>query len=156
MKIQKIIISGMLVCSTAFAGDTNFVATVNSMWQTRNASNIVAYVDSYLATNRNAEALFARGAIALCLESWGRGAGDYLTQAVGEINSNSYYTVEQKGLLSKKITAYSGLFVAIANDANEPTNSVPTWNTNNQAIIFREIGDEFPYLFILEDIANTQ
>ena len=146
MKISHIIFLIILLCGKVFAGDTNFVAEVNTIWQTRNASNIVAYVDGYLATNRNAEALFARGVIALCLENWARGAASYLDQAAGEVNTSTNYSQEQKNRLSQIIVSDKEIFEAIATDANEPISSTGKWDTNIHTLFFREVGDEFPFL----------
>ncbi len=139
-----------------FAGDTNFVAEVNTIWQTRNASNVVAHVDGYLATNRNAEALFVRGVLAAALETWGRGAAHYLEQAIAEAQTNTLYSVENRTHVVNEIDGIRNIFIAIANDAKEPLDSTAQWDTGNQADIFGEVGDEFPFLWILEKIANSQ
>ena len=154
MKISHIIFLIILLCGKVFAGDTNFVAEVNTIWQTRNASNIVAYVDGYLTTNRNAEALFARGVLAAALEVWGCGAANYLVQAIDEISTDSSLSAEQKTFLSKKVDAYRDLFEALTEDVSEPINSVATWDDGIQSEIFNEIGDEFPFLSELEMVAN--
>ncbi len=156
MKISHIILLVVLFCGTAFAGDTNFVVTVNTIWQTRNASNVVAYVDGYLATNRNAEALFARGVLAAALETWGRGAAHYLEQAIAEAQTNTLYSVENRTHVVNEMDGIRNIFIAIANDAKEPLDSTAQWDTGNQSDIFREVGDEFPFLWILEKIANPQ
>ena len=130
----------VLLVGEAFAGDTSFVSTFNSLWQSGNASNVLSYVDGYLATNRNAEALFARGVVAAGLQSWGRGATNYLFQAITNVNANMSYTSEQKYALSNDITRIQDIFSGLSQDTGEPENSSPSWDTNVQAAIFMESG----------------
>jgi hypothetical protein len=54
------------------------------------------------------------------------------------------------------ITEARGHFEALADDSGEPTNSVPTWDTNVHAVVFGELGDQAPFLTTLDRIANTQ
>lgn len=157
MQIRKLILIFSISSSvTAFAGDTNFVSTFNTLWQSRNASNILSYVDGYLSTNQNVEALFARGVIAAGLQSWGRGATNYLYQAITNINASTNYTVEQKADLTNEIAWIREAFGGLLQDVGEPENSSPSWSTNVQAMIFGESGDEAPFLHILNNIANPE
>jgi hypothetical protein len=141
---------------TAYAGDTNFVVNFNTMWATHNASNILAFTEAQIETNRSVETLFARGIVAALLQQWTRGAGSYLEQAIGEAQSNATYTAEGRIHVEKELGWLKNFFIAVANDSNEPTNSVPQWNPSEHTAIFDETGDGVPYIFMLEDIVNTQ
>lgn len=155
-KHKTLIMFACMLGSTAFAGDTNFVSTFNSLWQSGNASNVLSYVDGYLSTNRNAEALFARGIIAAGLQSWGRGATNYLYQAITNVNANMDYTSEQKSALSNDIASIQDIFSGLLQDASEPQNSTPSWDTNVHATIFMESGGEAPFLHILNELVAPQ
>lgn len=155
-KIIVILVSSWLIGTATYAGDTNFVSTFDSLWQSENASNVLSYVDSYLSTNRNAEALFARGIVAAGLQSWGRGATNYLFQAITNVTENMSYTSEQKVKLSNDIARIQDIFSGLVQDTGEPENSTPSWDTNVHAVIFMESGGEAPFLHILNEIAAPQ
>lgn len=138
------------------AGDTNFVATFDVQWRSHNASNLLTYVDSQVATNRSVETLFARGLLAAYFQKWGRGATNYLGQAVVEAQSNNAYSASGRTNVVRMITDAKGLFEALADDSGEPTNSVPTWDTNTHAVVFGELGDQVPFLTTLDRISVTQ
>jgi hypothetical protein len=137
-------------------GDTNFTSTFNANWRSGNADQVLSYVDGYLLTNQNAEALFARGVVAAGLQSWGRGATNYLSRAIISLNSSTNYSEEQKAELTNEIYSIQAMFTGLLLDTGEPINSSPSWNTNNQASIFSELGDEAPYFDILNRIANPR
>ena len=157
MQIRRIIfLCSVLLGGEAFAGDTNFVSTFNSLWQSGNASNVLSYVDGYLATNRNAEALFARGIVAAGLQNWGRGATNYLSRAIAAVNADIGYTPEQKQRVSNDLARIQDIFVGLLQDTGEPGNSSPSWDTNVQAKTFIESGGEAPFLHILNEILMPQ
>lgn len=149
----------VVILATSFAtrgGDTNFVAAFDAQWRSQNASNILIYVESQVATNREVETLFARGLVAAYLQKWGRGATNYFGQAITEAQSNTTYSASGRSNVVQMITEAKGHFEALADDSGEPTNSVPTWDTNVHAVIFGELGDQAPFLTTLDRIANTQ
>ena len=155
-KHKILILFTFILVATVFAGDTNFVSTFNSLWQSGNASNVLSYVDGYLSTNRNAEALFARGIVAAGLQSWGRGATNYIFQSITSVNANMGYTSQQKNALSNDITRIRDIFSGLLQDTGEPENSSPSWDTNIQAKTFMESGGEVPFLHILNEIVAPQ
>ena len=140
----------------ANAGDTNFVAAFDLQWRSENASNVLAYVESEVATNRNVETLFARGLVAAYLQEWGRGATNYFGQAIAEAQSNTSYSAAGRSNVVQLITEAQGHFEALADDSGEPTNSVPRWDTNTHAVIFGELGDQAPFLTTLDQIATSE
>ena len=149
----------MVILATSFStrgGDTNFVAAFNTQWCSKHASNILSYAESQVATNREVETLFARALAAAYLQKWGRGATNYFGQAIFEAQSNTTYSVSGRSNVVQMITETKGYFEALADDSAEPTNSVPSWDTNYHAVIFGQVGDEAPSLTTLERIANTQ
>lgn len=145
-----------LLVVLANAGDTNFVATFDLQWRSQNASNVLAYVESQVGTNRNVETLFARGLVAAYLQEWGRGATNYFGQAIAEAQSNASYSAEGRSNVVQLITEAQGHFEALADDSGEPTNSVPRWDTNTHAVIFGELGDQAPFLTTLDQIATSE
>lgn len=157
MRIPKFLLMFFLPMGVgAVAGDTNFVATFNTLWHSEHASDVLTYVDDYLVTNQNAEALFARGVVAAGLQSWGRGATNYLFQSITAVSENSNYTAQQKSNLTNEIGTVRELIYGLVQDIGEPEDSLPSWNTNTQAEIFGELGDEAPFLDILNHIANPE
>lgn len=140
----------------ARGGDTNFVVAFDAQWGSHNASNVLVYVDAQIATNREVETLFARGLVAAYLQKWGRGATNYFGQAIAEAQTNTTYSASGRSNIVQMITEAKGHFEALAEDTGEPTNSVPTWDTNVHAVIFGELGDQAPFLTTLDRIANTQ
>lgn len=157
MRIRKFLCVLLVpLCGVVFAGDTNFVAAFNNEWRTENASNILAFADAQLSTNRRAETLFARGLVAIYLQEWGRGATNYLGQAIEEVSTNLSYSAAGRSNIVQRIKDAQGSFAAISADANEPVDSQPSWNTNTHAVIFNELGDEIPFLLTLEEIAEEE
>ena len=131
---------------TAFAGDTNFVAQYNAIWQTRNATNIYEFVVQTIATNKSPEVLFARGCVAIDLQDWSVGASNYWEQSMQIISTNTVYTEAGRTNVIKKIQWLQGLF------AQFEDNAPPSWNTASQAVIFSL--PRTPSLHILEEIVN--
>ena len=157
MRIRKLLFVPFVpLCVAVFAGDTNFVSSFNTLWQSENASNVLSYVDGYLATNQNAEALFARGVVAAGLQSWGRGATNYLFQSITAVNASTNYTAQQKTALTNEIAGIREMYHGLLQDVGEPENSSPSWNTNTHAEIFSELGDQAPFLDVLNHIADPE
>jgi len=145
-----------LVAFNAYAGDANFVASFDAQWRAQNASNVLAYVESQVATNRSVETLFARGLVAAFLQKWGRGATNYFGQAIAEARRNTTYSESGRSNVVQVITQIKGSFDALVGDGSEVSNSVPTWDTKSHIEIFRESGDQVPFLDVLNGIANSQ
>lgn len=130
---------------TAFAGDTNFVAQYDAIWQTRNATNIYEFVEQAIATNKSPEAFFARGCVALDLQDWSIGASNYWEQSIQIISTNSIYTEIGRTNVVNRIRWLQGLFAQIED------NAPPSWNAASQAVIFSL--PRTPSLYMLEEIA---
>lgn len=157
MKVRSLFI--VAFCAKAFmscAGDTNFVAAFDTQWRAHDASNILTYVETQIATNRNVEVLFARGIVAAYLQKWGRGATNYFGQAIATAQSNTCYSASGRSNLVNIISNVNGHFAALAEDVGEPNNSIPSWDTNVHAVLFGELGDQAPFLSILNDISIIQ
>jgi len=136
----------------SFAGDTNFVAQFNAIWQTRNASNVLMFVEQNVATNASPEVFFARSCIAMALQQWSIGASNYLEQAIQMVATNGAYSAKGKTNAINTIRDFQGLFSAMV-DVNVPQ---PVWKTNNHAAIFAEVGDEAPFLIELKELATIE
>ncbi|MGQ9661869.1 MAG: hypothetical protein ACUVWX_05950 [Kiritimatiellia bacterium] len=145
-----------LVASISHGGDTNFVAALNMQWQSGNASNILVFVENQVSTNRNVETLFDRGIVAAALQEWGRGATNYLGQAIQEAETGALYSAQGKARVITLIGNVKGYFEALAGDTGEPSNSQPSWNTNTHVVIFNELGAEAPFLGVLQEISTTE
>ena len=156
MKVMCGLVVLALLSLNATAGDTNFVAQVNVVWQSNNASNILTYVEDNMSTNENVEVLFARGVVAAYLQGWGRGATNYFGQAMSMAATSQTYSPDGQSNIVQWISSAKGLFGALAQDAEEPVDSEPSWDTNLHAIIFGELGDEIPYYDVLHRIATTE
>ena len=139
------------LCTAVLADGTNFVITLNAKWETSDASNVLSYVETDISTNASPEAYFARGLVAAYLETWGRGATNYLAQAADAVDSDPDYTSEQKTSVKQSINQVKGHFSALVEEAEEPEDSEPQWNTNTHAVIFSEL-DEMPFLHVLQKI----
>lgn len=146
------------VLSGAFlarGGDTNFVGALNTLWCSRDASNVLVFVDSQLATNREVETLVARGVLAAYLQEWGRGATNYFALAIAAAYSNNSYSAAGRSNVVQSITRINRHISALLESSGEATNSVPKWDTNGQAEIFGELGDQVPYFEELDEMAHT-
>jgi len=152
--MKRIGVAMMIGCFgiTAFAGDTNFVAQYDAIWKTHNASNILAFVERNVATNRSAEVLFARGNIALTLQDWCVGATNYWEQSIQIISTNSTYAEIGRTNVINKIRWLQGLFTEIEQIDPAGFNAPPSWNPVSQAVDFST--PKAPYLSILEEIVN--
>jgi hypothetical protein len=138
------------------AGDTNFVTAFNVQWQSGNASNILVFVKNQVNTNRNVETLYARGIVAAALQEWGRGAMNYLGQAIQEAETGSLYSTQGEARVVQLIANTKGYFEGLADDTGESSNSQPSWNTNHHVVIFNELGTEAPFLDVLQEISTTE
>lgn len=155
-RILLVSICSFLCASVIHAGDTNFVVTFNTQWQSGNASSILIFVENQVSTNRNVETLFARGVVAAALQEWGRGATNYLGQAIQEAESGSLYSTQGEARVVQLITNTKGYFEGLADDSGEPSTSQPSWNTNNHVVIFNELGTEAPFYNVLQEISTTE
>lgn len=155
-RVLLVSICWVLFASFTHAGDTLFVAALNVKWQSGNASNILVFVENQVGTNRNVETLYARGIVAAALQEWGRGATNYLGQAIQEAETGSLYSTQGKARVVKLIANAKGYFEGLADDTGEPSNSQPSWNTTNHLVIFNELGAEVPFLDVLQEISTTE
>ncbi len=150
-----LLVSGLSVTFLVRGGDTNFVAALNTHWCSRDASNVLAFVDSQLATNREVETLVARGVLAAYLQEWGRGATNYFGLAIAAAYSNSSYSALGRSNVVQSITRINRHISALLESTGEATNSVPKWDPNGQAEVFGELGDQVPYFEELDELAHT-
>lgn len=155
-RVLVVSICWFLVASVTHAGDTNFVAAFNVQWQSRNASNILVFVETQVGTNRNVETLCARGIVAAALQGWGRGATNYFGQAIQEAETGSLYSTQGKARVVRLISYAKGCFQGLADDTGESSDSQPSWNVNNHAVVFKELGAEAPLLCVLQEISTTE
>ena len=149
--VRVVICFFLIKAGSVFSGDINFINALSSLWTTHNATNILEFVESNVATNTSSEVLFARGMVAGYLENWGRGATNYLQQSLNLVLSSGSYSDNQKSILTNEIATTRGFFEALADDASEPADSTAQWNTNHHTIIFNELGDELPLLHIFNE-----
>ena len=145
-KIRVVVIAGCIGV-TAFAGDTNFVAAFDTIWQTHNATNILVFVEQNVATNASPEVLFARGTIAIVLQDWIPGATNYWEQAIHMISTNSAYSEKGKTNAVNQLRAFQGSFAGL--DTNPPS-----WLTETHAHVFTRMGHDVPFLPILQKIST--
>ncbi|MGI6495057.1 MAG: hypothetical protein ACOX5G_03035 [Kiritimatiellia bacterium] len=146
----------LLGASVAYAGDTNFVAAFNVRWQSKDASNILVFMENQVNSNRNVETLCARGIVAAALQEWGRGATNYLGQAISATETSPLYSTSGKARIVRLIGNVKGCFEALADDTGEASNSQPSWNTSSHAAIFNELGAEVPFLDVLQEISTVE
>lgn len=157
MKATRVFILALLAGTMeCFSGDTNFVAAFNEVWRTQNASNIVAFTEANVNTNESAETLFARALAAVYLEKSARGGANYLGQAQIAVQVNPMYSVEGRAQILELLEDTKGLFEALADDSLEASNSIPQWDTNMHAVVFRELGDEVPFFSSIWKLAEIQ
>jgi hypothetical protein len=129
----------------------SFLQQLDEKWRTHDATQVLNYVETQRSANPdNAQILAARAIVAVSLQEWGRGATNFLAQAIQKTAASTNYTSSQKQIIAKKLSGLTNVFAALANDAGEPPNSSPKWNTNTHAVVFRELGDEFPHLSTLQ------
>jgi len=151
--MKKIIVT-MLCCTVnvfAFAGETNFVARFQTVWQTHNATNILLFTEQNLATNRSPETLFARGITAHMLQLWDIGATNYWEQAAQMISTNTVYTEKERTGATKVIQGLNFFLTA-----KNPNESPPTWNAVDHTFFFTISSDEPFYFDILEFLSTLE
>ena len=136
---------------TAFAGDTNFVASFKTMWQTHNASNILVFVEQNVATNKSPETLFARGIVSTALQFWNQGTTNYWEQSIQMIATNNAYSEISRTNIIKQIRFFQFAVSTMAEDTPQPS-----WNVNEQAVIFAELASEPFYFDVLKAISNME
>ena len=124
-----------------------FVATVNQKWVQHNASNVLTFVESELQKRpTDRQVLFARGVVAAELQLWNRGATNFISQAITNLNQAKQYTTAKKATLTKELQEHLRFFSLSASTFGEATNSVPQWNPAIQGELFRTSSNEFPYI----------
>ena len=131
----------------SFAGDTNFVTSFKTMWQTHNASNILNFAEQSVITNATSEAFFARGIVAIMLQSW-RGATNYFEQSIQIISTNNAYSQTGRTNIIKEIQWVRGSVESITDGLQ------PLWNTNRHALFFSELAAEPIFFDILQEIST--
>ena len=141
----------LFLSASAWADGTNFVVTLDAKWRAANATEIRSYVDTELAAKTSPEALFARGLVAAYLETWGRGATNYMAQAATAVDADPDYTAAQKESVKRVINEAKGHFTALTEEAAEPADSQPKWDTATHSVIFTEL-NELPFLHVLQKI----
>lgn len=149
MKIMRVFAVVCCLNGVIFAGDTNFVVAFKVMWQTRNASNILEFVEQNVATNASPETLFARGGVASTLQFWSQGMSNYWEQAMQMIATNNAYSEIGRTNAIRQVSGLRDLTLAMT-----PYHAFPSWKTNAHAAIFAELGDEAPYFDVLQSIST--
>ena len=137
----------MNVC--AFAGDTNFVADFKTVWQTHNASNILMFTEQNVATNATPETLFARGVIAIMLQSW-QGATNHFEQSIQMISTNNVYSANGKTNIINEIRWIQSTVEDITD------NALPAWDTTRHAAFFTELSSEPIFFDTLQNISTLE
>ena len=145
--MRKLTITILISClnTIVFAGDTNFVAQFEAIWQTHNATNILIFVEDNVATNASPEVFFARGTVAVTLQAWSTGATNYWEQAIQMLSTNNAYSGIGKTNVLNSIQAAQNIFAGVSTNP-------PTWRADVHAVIFSL--PEAPDLDLLKAIAN--
>ena len=154
--MKRIIVTMVMMASCislmVYAGDTNFVAQFDAIWQTRNATNILIFVEDNVATNASPEVFFARGIVAGHLQNWAVGATNYWEQAIQMISTNNAYAETEKERVIGPIRALQCMIETAGKIDPVGTYAPPSWNTNTHAIVFKRL--RAPRMITLEAIAN--
>ena len=148
IRVAMMVIMGC-VSFTAWAGDTNFVAQFDAIWQTHNATNILVFVEDNVATNVSAEVLFARGNVAIELQDWGVGATNYWEQSIQMISTNSAYSEIGRTNVINKIQFFRGMLAKAIEIEGLDT---PSWKPKVHALAFSL--SKTPDLELLKAIAT--
>ena len=149
MKTIKTAVAVCCIRFVTFAGDTNFVAVFQAMWQTHNASNILVFAEQNVTTNASPETLFARGIVAIMLQSW-HGATNYFEQSVQMIATNNAYSEIGRTNVIKNIRILQN---AVPNITDNPQ---PAWITSRHALFFSELATEPIFFDTLKDISTIE
>ena len=151
--------SNLLTCLllslfTSFSlADEAFVTELNSKWQAKHASNLIAYLDLQLIqTPQEPQVLFARAVVAAELEQWGRGATNYLQQALNYLELSTEYSVANKEKLIYELNEHFDFYSQSITHFNEPNPSYPQSNTVWQEEIFAGGTSDFPYMYFFEKV----
>ena len=77
-------ILSLFICGTlsSRAENTNFVVAAKAAWQSHDYTNFLEFAQCSVQTNPCVEAYLVRGISAVYLESWSRGATNFLEQAI--------------------------------------------------------------------------
>ena len=150
MKTVKVIV--IICCARfgAFAGDTNFVASFKTIWQTHNASNILVFAEQSVATNASPETFFARGIVAIMLQEWGQGATNYFEQATQMVSTNNAYSEVGRTNTIKEIQFVQFIAVKMT---DKP---LPSWNPGDHATFFAELATEPIFFDTLKNISKIE
>ena len=152
MKKNQLIIIACFINFAVIAGNTNFVESLNTMWKTYNASNILEFVEINVVTNRSPETLFARGAMAIFLQEWGVGGTNLWEQSINLIQTNTSYSAIGRTNVINEINWYKNVFAAIIDDHG----SQISWETNNHTVFFTEFWDGMPLYDTLKNITEIE
>lgn len=129
----------------------DFTAQLNALWKANDATQVLIYVESERNSHpTDPQILTARAIVTANLEQWLRGATNQLQQAMALTSASTNYTSSRKQAITQEVAQLQGIFAALADDLDEPTNSAAAWNPQIHSELFGEIGDEFPYLSVLE------
>jgi len=151
------VVAAIFAVSYSHSRGSEFTDQLNSMWQNNNATQILTYVTSELNNHtNNPQILAARAIVSANLEQWLRGATNQLHQVIEITNASTNYTSSRKQIITQEIAHVQGMFSGLASDLNEPANSTTGWSTQIHSELFGEIGDEFPYLDVLELFDETE
>ena len=135
-----------LVANLAGQTTNQFVATLSQKWIQQNASNVLSFVESELQQRpTEPQVLFARAVVAGELQLWNRGATNFITQAITNVNLSSQYTAAKKATLTKELQEHLRFFSSTVSTFNEATNSTPQWNSTIQTELFQTSSNAFPY-----------
>lgn len=154
--ILNILCSAILWATSVLAGDTNFVAAFDAQWCAGNASNILAFTEANVSTNTSVETLFARAVAAVYIQKWARGATNFLGQAMTMAQGDTALSPEGRFNVVHLLEETKCLFEALADDSNEPSNSVPHWDATMHAVVFGELGGQAPFQTTLQQIVAEQ
>lgn len=136
--------------------DGNFVAAFDAQWRAGNPSDILAFTEANVATNPSVETLFARAVAAAYVQKWARGATNFLGQAMTMAQGDASLSPVGRSNVVHLLEETKSLFEALADDSNEPRNSVPQWDAAMHAVVFGELGGQAPFLATLQQIAATK
>jgi hypothetical protein len=124
-----------------------FVATLNQKWVQQNASNVLTFVESELQQRpSDPQVLFARAVVAGELQLWNRGATNFISQAITNVNLSTQYTAGKKAALTKELQEHLRFFSLTVSTFGEATNSAPQWNAAIQGELFQTSSNAFPYI----------
>lgn len=131
--------------------DNPFATEFAQKCATHDAAKIKTYVETKVAASpTNSQYLVARAIVAASLQSWGRGAANFLVSAKTSVASDSVLTQAQKAAISNEIETFRALVVASADDSGEAQNSAPKWEAGTHALMFEEFTQAPPMFNVLQ------